>query len=78
MFAKYTNALVGSPADLLLEGKPGNEGWSDVYSVGSDEIAEFTGDEPPIRSAEILDGVSEVVGPLLNEEGRQIHREFDW
>ena len=49
-----------------------------VYSVGSDEIAEFTGDVPPIRSAEILDGVSEVVGPLLNEEGRQIHREFDW
>ena len=49
-----------------------------VYSVGSDEIAEFTGDEPPIRSAEILDGVSEVVGPLLNEEGRQIHHDFDW
>ena len=49
-----------------------------VYSVGSDEIAEFTGDVPPIRSAEILDGVSEVVGPLLNEEGRQIHCEFDW
>ena len=49
-----------------------------VYSVGSDEIAEFTGNEPPIRSAEILDGVSEVVGPLLNEEGRQIHHEFDW
>ena len=49
-----------------------------VYSVGSDEIAEFIGDEPPIRSAEILDGVCEVVGPLLNEEGRQIHLDFDW
>ena len=49
-----------------------------VYSVGSDEVAEFTGNESPIRSAEILDGVSEVVGPVLNEEGRRIHREFDW
>jgi len=49
-----------------------------VYSVGGDEIDEFTGDEPSVRSAEILDGVSEVVGPVLNDEGRQIHRNFDW
>ena len=49
-----------------------------VYSVGSDEIAVFTGNEPTVRSTEILEGVSEVVGPLLNEEGRQIHQEFDW
>lgn len=49
-----------------------------VYSVGSDEIAEFTGNEPAVRSAEILDGVSDVVGPVLNDEGRQIHQEFDW
>lgn len=49
-----------------------------VYSVGSDEIAEFTGNEPSVRSAEILDGVSDVVGPVLNEDGRRIHREFDW
>lgn len=49
-----------------------------VYSVGSDEIVEFTGNEPSVRSAEILDGVSHVVGPVLNDEGRQIHEEFDW
>lgn len=49
-----------------------------VCSVGSDKIAEFTGNEPAVRSAEILDGVSDVVGPVLNDEGRQIHREFDW
>lgn len=49
-----------------------------VYSVSSDEIAEFTGREPSVRAAEILDGVSDVVGPVLNDEGRQIHRDFDW
>lgn len=49
-----------------------------VYSVGSNEIAEFTGNKPSVRSAEILEGVSDVVGPILNEEGRQIHDEFDW
>jgi len=49
-----------------------------VYSVGSDEIAAFTGADPSPRSAEILNGVTEVVGPVLNEEGRQIHRDFDW
>ncbi|EMA07912.1 MULTISPECIES: nucleoside deaminase [Haloferax] len=49
-----------------------------VYSVGSDEIAAFTGNEPVVWSTEILAGVSDVVGPLLNEEGRQIHREYDW
>lgn len=49
-----------------------------VYSVGSDEIAAFTGSEPSVRSAEILDGVSEVVGPVLNDEGRMIHQKYDW
>ncbi|WP_101296034.1 nucleoside deaminase [Halegenticoccus soli] len=49
-----------------------------VYSVESDEIAAFTGNELAVRSAEILAGVSDVVGPLLNEEGRQIHQEYDW
>lgn len=49
-----------------------------VYSVGSDEMAEFTGREPSVRSAEILDGITPVVGPVLNDEGRGIHREFDW
>jgi len=49
-----------------------------VYSVGGDEIGEFSGSGPPVRSAEILDGVTEVVGPVLNEEGRAIHETFDW
>lgn len=49
-----------------------------VYSVGIDEVAEFTGSKPSARSAEILDNVSDVVGPVLNDEGRQIHAEFDW
>nr|WP_233340950.1 nucleoside deaminase [Haloprofundus sp. MHR1] len=49
-----------------------------VYSVGGDEISEFTGSGPSVRSAEILDGTTSVVGPVLNDEGREIHREFDW
>ena len=49
-----------------------------VYSVSSDEIATFTGNDSTVRSAEILDGISDVVGPVLNEAGRQIHQEYDW
>jgi len=49
-----------------------------VYSVGSDELPALTGAEPSVRSAEILDGVTAVVGPVLNETGRQVHRDFDW
>jgi tRNA(Arg) A34 adenosine deaminase TadA len=47
-----------------------------VYSVGGDELREFTGGDPPPRTTEILD--CEVVGPVLNEEGRRLHAEFDW
>lgn len=49
-----------------------------VYSVGSEEIAAYTGNEASVRSAEILDGVSEVVGPVLEAEGLEVHEEFDW
>ncbi|SNZ12836.1 tRNA(Arg) A34 adenosine deaminase TadA [Natronoarchaeum philippinense] len=49
-----------------------------VYSVGGDEIGEFVGENSPARSAAVLDGVTEVVGPVLNDEGRQIHRDFEW
>lgn len=49
-----------------------------VYSVSGEEVATFTGREPTVRSAAILDGVTEVVGPVLNGEGRAVHREFDW
>lgn len=48
-----------------------------VYSVAGDELREFTGSDPPPRAAEILDD-TEVVGPVLNEEGRAIHEDFDW
>ncbi|MFQ3318276.1 MAG: tRNA(Arg) A34 adenosine deaminase TadA [Natronomonas sp.] len=47
-----------------------------VYSVGSDEIVEFAGGEIPVRSADILDGITEVVGPVANEAGRAIHEAF--
>ncbi len=47
-----------------------------VYSVGGDEISEFTGREPTVRSAAILDGVCEVVGPVRNADGRAIHEAF--
>ena len=47
-----------------------------VYSVGGDEIGEFTGREPTVRSAAILDGVCEVVGPVRNADGRAIHEAF--
>ena len=49
-----------------------------VYSVGADEIGEFTGSQPTVASSEILPASTTVVGPLLNDEGRQVHREFDW
>lgn len=49
-----------------------------VYSVGSDEIAAFAGTETSVRSATILDGVTDVVGPVLNDEGRRVHESFDW
>jgi hypothetical protein len=49
-----------------------------VYSVGSDDMADFTGDEPSVRSAEILEGTTEVVGPVLHDAGRDVHRDFGW
>ncbi|MFT4950268.1 MAG: hypothetical protein ACI9CA_002414, partial [Natronomonas sp.] len=47
-------------------------------SVSGAEMTTFTGGEPSVRSATILDGVSEVVGPVLNDEGREIHETFGW
>jgi len=49
-----------------------------VYSVGGDEIGEFTGENSPVRAAEILGDHTDVQGPVLNDEGREIHEEFDW
>jgi len=48
-----------------------------VYGVGADEIVEFTGGDPAVRAATILDE-TDVTGPLLNEQARSIHEEFDW
>ena len=49
-----------------------------VYSVGADELTSFTGGEPSVRSAEVLEGTSEVVGGVLNEEGLRLHQEYGW
>ncbi len=48
-----------------------------VYSVGADEIVDYTGGEPTVRAAEILDGITDVVGPVENEAGRAVH-EANW
>ncbi len=49
-----------------------------VYSVDSEEVATYTGREPSVRSAEILDSITEVVGPVLEDEGLAVHEEYDW
>ena len=49
-----------------------------VYSVGSDEISRFSGHEVPVRSGEILTGVTTVDGPVCQDEGLAIHADFDW
>jgi tRNA(Arg) A34 adenosine deaminase TadA len=49
-----------------------------IYIVGSDELVDFTGTDPPVRSRDILSEISKVVGPILNREGREVHRDFDW
>lgn len=49
-----------------------------VYSVGSDELTPYTGSEPAVRSSAILEGVTEVVGPVRNEDGHRLHESFDW
>lgn len=49
-----------------------------VYSVGGDEVAAFKGTEPAVSAAAVLGGTTDVVGPVLPEEGRQLHREYDW
>jgi tRNA(Arg) A34 adenosine deaminase TadA len=47
-----------------------------VYSVSGADLAEFTGNAPVHSAAELLDGVTEVVGPVLPKEGRRIHEVF--
>ncbi len=49
-----------------------------VYSVGAPEVAAFTGSDPSVRAATILDGITEVTGPVANEAGRAVHEDYDW
>lgn len=49
-----------------------------IYSVSSDEIATFTESTPGVRSRAILGDSSDVIGGLLNDEGRQLHADYDW
>jgi tRNA(Arg) A34 adenosine deaminase TadA len=49
-----------------------------IYSVSSDEMTGFSDHEESVRSGEILDGVTDVVGPICQEEGLAIHEAFDW
>lgn len=49
-----------------------------VYSVSSAVAAEFTGHDPGVRSTAILEGATEVVGPVAPEAGRAIHEAFGW
>jgi tRNA(Arg) A34 adenosine deaminase TadA len=47
-----------------------------VYSVSGDELREFTGGEPTVSSAEILEGITAVEGGVENDAGRQLHASF--
>lgn len=49
-----------------------------VYSVGSDELPELVGSQPHVRSSEILGDAIPVDGPVLHEEGRAVHEDYDW
>lgn len=49
-----------------------------VYSVGSNDLTAVNGYFTPVRSAEILEGVTEVVGPLLRNEGMRVHENYGW
>lgn len=44
-----------------------------VYATSAPEIAEFTDHDPGVRASEILDGVTEVEGPLRHEEALALH-----
>jgi tRNA(Arg) A34 adenosine deaminase TadA len=49
-----------------------------VYSVSDDEVTEFTGSENKVSSTAILEDITDVKGPVLNEEGRTLHESFDY
>ncbi|MEM4782535.1 MAG: nucleoside deaminase [Halalkalicoccus sp.] len=47
-----------------------------VYATSSPEIAEFTGHDPNVRASEVLDGVTEVQGPLCREAALSLPESF--
>lgn len=49
-----------------------------VYSVDADSVREFTGGETRVRAAAVLDGATDVTGPVIPEAGRTVHEQFDW
>jgi tRNA(Arg) A34 adenosine deaminase TadA len=49
-----------------------------VYSVGADEVVEFTGGTVTVRAADVVDDRTEVVGPVSNDAGRAVHEAYDW
>jgi len=48
-----------------------------IYSVSSEELQDFMQPEPG-NTESILNGETEVLGPVLNEEGRQLHEKFEY
>lgn len=47
-----------------------------VYSVSAEDLAEWTGEASSHSAADLLDGVSEVVGPVLHQQGLRIHEQW--
>nr|ABQ76108.1 cytosine/adenosine deaminases [uncultured haloarchaeon] len=75
MMAMYTST---EPCPMCAGGMTTAHFGSVIYSVGTDELAQFIGSQSPVRAEDILSGVTEVHGPVLNDDGRRIHQEFDW
>ncbi|WP_083893790.1 nucleoside deaminase [Halovivax asiaticus] len=49
-----------------------------VYSVGADDLAVLTGGTPSVRAADVLSDRTDVVGPVLLEEGLTVHESYGW
>ncbi len=49
-----------------------------VYSVGADDLAGLTGGTPSVRAADVLGDRTDVVGPVLLEEGLAVHESYGW
>lgn len=49
-----------------------------VYSVSGNEVTTYAGGEKKVSSPKILEDVTEVDGPVLNNKGLQLHSSFDY